>query len=496
MVAILLYDFPNISSLADYIGSQLSLQNNSLPPAVDKPCKTTFQQEHRFETSLIRRVDHNTLADVFADVLQLSAPNLDPDTSFIDLGLDSISGVEIVRHINRRFGLSLDAVVLYDYHTLDMLAVLINEQSILQADTLQQIQQAPQSTQSELSPPLDIPAEKLKPVGLTPLTQENSPPKQPAPADQVAAPPPPQAITQTSATSAPQANLNNVCQDIAVIGMSGRFPDADDIDTLWQNLCAGKNSVTEVPQRKWSLDTGFSTDKNAPGKSYSKWMASLADEDKFDALFFNISPREAERMDPQQRLLLEEAWKALENAGECGDALSDTPTGVFVGMFQGDYLKHAGDDALDSHVFTGIAPSICAARLSYLLNLQGPALSIDTACSSSLVAIHQACQSLRQGECSLALAGGVYIMTTSEMHVMTSKAEMLSERGRCATFDDQADGIVLGEAVGMLVLKPLAQAEADGDRIYGVIKGSGVNQDGKTNGITAPSAASQARFHS
>jgi acyl transferase domain-containing protein len=238
----------------------------------------------------------------------------------------------------------------------------------------------------------------------------------------------------------------------------------------------------------------YSSDKSALGKSYSKWMGSLENEDQFDALFFNISPMEAERMDPQQRLFLEESWKAIEDAGYHSGNLVKEKCGVCVGVGQGDYSSYFDKDELDSHVLTGMSSSILAARISYYLDLQGPAMSIDTACSSSLVAIDRACKSIQMGESQMALAGGVYVMTTEQMHVMTSKAGMLSTEGACYTFDQRANGFVPGEAVGVLVLKSLGQAALDGDHIYGVIKGSEINQDGRTNGITAPSFESQTRL--
>ena len=245
---------------------------------------------------------------------------------------------------------------------------------------------------------------------------------------------------------------------------------------------------------KWALEQHFDEDKEAPGKSYSKWMGALDEEDRFDAAFFNISPREAERMDPQQRLFLEESWKALEDAAYNPQRLAGAKCGVFVGVSQGDYSSHFEQEEADSHLFTGTSASILAGRIAYYLDLQGPAVSVDTACSSSLVAIHQACQSIQAGESTMAIAGGVYVMTTQQMHVLTSKAGMLSESGKCYTFDQRADGMVPGEAVGVVILKPLLDAERDGDQIFGVIRGSGINQDGKTNGITAPNYASQARL--
>src|SRR5262249_14862468 len=204
---------------------------------------------------------------------------------------------------------------------------------------------------------------------------------------------------------------------------------------------------------------------------------------EFDAAFFGISPREAQRMDPRQRIVLETAWEALEDAAIAPETLSGSDAGVFVGHMVGDYysLETARPARIDSYVRTGTLDSILANRLSYVLNFQGRSLAIDTACSSSLVALHLACQSLGRGECGTAIAGGVNLMLTPEMHVMGAKSSLLSPRGRCRTFDRGADGFVRGEGCGLLVLRRLADALSDGDRVQAVIRGIAVNQDGRTN---------------
>lgn len=282
-------------------------------------------------------------------------------------------------------------------------------------------------------------------------------------------------------------------KDIAIIGISCRFPDADSPEQFWQNLRNGKDSISEIPNDRWSIEGFYSADRQEPDRSYSKWGGFIKDISSFDPLFFNISPREAEYMDPQQRLFLEEAWKALEDAGYSDKRLSGTKCGVFAGAEPGDYLNLIRENSALSNSFSAIgnAISILSARISYFLNLKGPSLTIDTACSSSLVAVHLACESILSGTSTIAIAGGVTLYTTPEFYLMTSKANMLSPTGRCHTFDNSADGFVPGEGVGVVVLKPLAKALEDSDNIYGVIKASGINQDGKTNGITAPSSPSQ-----
>jgi polyketide synthase PksN len=282
---------------------------------------------------------------------------------------------------------------------------------------------------------------------------------------------------------------------IAIIGMSGQFPQARNLDLFWENLARGQNGVTEIPDNRWPVDRYYDPDKSAPGKTYSKWMGVLDGVDEFDPLFFNISPAEAQWMDPQQRLFLTNAWQCMESAGIDPASLSGSSCGVFVGCGATDYGRFTADGnehhGLSAQGLMGGSSSILSARISYLLNLKGPCLSIDTACSSSLVAVAEACNSLTLKTSELAFAGGVCILSGPGMHIMTSKASMLSEDGRCYTFDQRANGFVPGEGVGVILLKRLPDAIRDRDPILGVIKGWGINQDGRTNGITAPSVNSQ-----
>ena len=243
---------------------------------------------------------------------------------------------------------------------------------------------------------------------------------------------------------------------------------------------------------RWDLSPYF-PDASPEHRTYCHHGSFLEHIDQFDPLFFKISALEAKYMDPQQRFFLEESWKALEDAGYAGDAIRGKRCGVYVGCVGGDYAKLFREEPPEQ-AFWGNAGSIIPARIAYYLDLQGPAIAVDTACSSSAVAIHLACQALRTGEIDMALAGGVYIQSTPELYISGSRAGMLSRTGRCFTFDQRADGFVPGEGVGVLVLKRLRDALADGDHIHGVIRGSGINQDGTTNGITAPSAKSQERL--
>lgn len=294
-----------------------------------------------------------------------------------------------------------------------------------------------------------------------------------------------------------QEHIRN-CFDIAIIGISGRFPDAGNVNEYWENLAKGRDSVKEIPKSRWELNHFYDPDSGAINKSYSKWAGLVSHIDQFDPLFFNITPREAELMDPQQRLFLEEAYRALEDAGYSSSDLEGKMCSVFVGSVGGDYQAKLKEEnvPLNAYSFIGNASSILASRISYFLGLKGPSVTIDTACSSSLVAIHLACDSIRNGTSELGIAGGVWLSVTPGFHIVASKAGMLSPEGKCKTFDQSADGFVPGEGVGVVVLKKLDEALRDGDHVYGIIKGSGINQDGKTNGVTAPSAPSQTALES
>jgi acyl transferase domain-containing protein len=284
-------------------------------------------------------------------------------------------------------------------------------------------------------------------------------------------------------------------EPIAVIGLGCRIPGAEDgPDAFWQLLAEGRNSIREVPGDRWDAAAYYDANIEAPGRMCTKWGGFLSAIDQFDAPFFGIAAREANTMDPQQRILLEVCWEALEHAGHSPRKLAGTATGVFVGICATDYqtmLLARGEEAIDAYLASGTAPSIAAGRISYTLGLQGPSMAIDTACSASLVAVHLACQSLRAGECSMALAGGVNAILSPKTTIALSKAHMMAPDGRCKTFDSRADGFVRSEGCGIVALKRLSGAVADGDHILAVIRGSAVNQDGRSSGMTAPNGTAQ-----
>jgi len=285
-------------------------------------------------------------------------------------------------------------------------------------------------------------------------------------------------------------------EPIAIIGIGCRFPGgADSPRALWDLLASGVDAISEIPAQRWSVAACYDPDVEAPGRSATRFGGFLGEIDGFDAYHFGIAPREAALMDPQQRLLLEVSWEALEHAGRPPDSLNGSAAGVFVGISTNDYLQKQVQSqpltTIDAYLATGNAHSVAAGRISYLLGLHGPAIAVDTACSSSLVAVHLACESIRSGACDMALAGGVGILLCLENYISLSKARMMAQDGRCKTFDAAADGFVRSEGCGMVVLKRLSTAVAAGDRIMAVIRGSACNQDGRSNGITAPNGPAQ-----
>ena len=282
-------------------------------------------------------------------------------------------------------------------------------------------------------------------------------------------------------------------EPIAIIGMGCRFPGAENKEAFWQLLRNGVDAITEVPRDRWDIKSFYDSNFKTPGKMNTRWGGFLKDLDKFDPQFFHISPREATTIDPQQRLLQEVAWEALEDAGQIPERLSGTKTGVFIGINSFDYYMLLMENPLNINAYAGAGNTNCIAanRISYFLNLNGPSLSVDTACSSSLVAVHLACQSIWNGESTIALAGGVRIILSPWVSVSLAKTGFMAPDGRCKAFDSRADGYVRSEGAGVIVLKPLSQAISERDPIYAVIRGSAVNQDGRSNGITAPNPWAQ-----
>ena len=287
--------------------------------------------------------------------------------------------------------------------------------------------------------------------------------------------------------------------DIAIIGVSGRYPGANSIDDFWKVLKEGTDCITEIPKDRWDHSIYYNPDKNMNGKTYSKWGGFIDDVDKFEPLFFNISPHEAELMDPQERLFLQCAYESMEDAGYTRETFekyynmeSEEKVGVFAGVMFDEYQLYGAQETVKGRpiAFAGSSASI-ANRVSYFLNLNGPSMTVNTMCSSSLTAIHLACQSIQCGECSFAFAGGVNVSIHPNKYLLLAQGKFASSKGRCESFGQGGDGYVPGEGVGVVLLKPMFQAIKDNDNIYGVIKGTSINHGGKTNGFTVPNPVAQ-----
>jgi acyl transferase domain-containing protein/acyl carrier protein len=285
-------------------------------------------------------------------------------------------------------------------------------------------------------------------------------------------------------------------EPIAIIGLGCRVPGrGNDAESFWALMRDGVDAISRVPADRWDIESTFDPNPEATGKIATREGGFIDGVDQFDPAFFGIAPREAQGMDPQQRVMLEVAWEALEHAGQAPSRLERSATGVYFGVCSSDYtylqLKSGDPSLLDAHFTSGIAHSVFSGRLSYLLGLHGPSLTIDTACSSSLVAVHLAVQALRAKECRMALAGGVNLILAPDIFIALSHSRMLAPDGRCKTFDAAADGFARSEGCGIVVLKRLSDARADGDRVLAIILGSAVNQDGPSSGLTAPNGPAQ-----
>jgi len=373
------------------------------------------------------------LTAIAARVLEVAPEVLDPDTELGEFGFDSITMTGFAAQVNAELQLSLTPADFFEFATLNRLAAHIAGSATL------------------------------------PVTAKTAP--SPAP------------------VMAPAAVAGG---DIAIVGFSCRFPQASDGDAFWDNLLNGRDCITRIPADRWDWQAIDGDPKTEHGKTNIHWGGFIDGVFEFDPLFFGISPREAKLMDPQQRLIMMHVWKAIEDSGHAPRSLAGRRVGLFVGTSSSGYRDSIGDaTGGEGYVATGAVPSVGPNRISYFLDWHGPSEPVETACSSSLVALHRAVQAMRAGDCDMAVVGGVNTIVTPEAHINFAKAGMLSPDGRCKTFAADANGYVRGEGVGMLVLKFVADAEADCDPILAVVRSSAVNHGGRANSLTAPNTAAQ-----
>ena len=411
-----------------------------------------------------------------AELLQLRVEDVDLQIDLSEYGLDSISLTELANLLNRAYGLELVPTLFFEHGNLASLARFLHEehQAVLAA---------------HLQPPtgasLSLPAEKTL---LASRSFEREQPRDRRRSRLVHAHPVPASARREAVPVGPEP--------VAVIGMSGRFPMASDLQQFWRNLQEGKDCISEIPPDRWDWRAFYGDPQKERQKTNIKWGGFIEGVGDFDPLFFGISPLEAEFMDPQQRLLMMYLWAAMEDAGYAPRDLSGTDTGIFVGTASGGYgsLITKAQLPAESYIATGMTPSVGPNRMSFFLNLHGPSEPIETSCSSSLVAIHRAVLAIQDGSCEMAFAGGVNTIVSPEGTISLNKAGMLSEDGRCKTFSAAANGYGRAEGVGMLLLKKLAAAEAAGDHIYGIIRASAENHGGRANSLTAPNPKAQAEL--
>jgi polyketide synthase PksN len=407
------------------------------------------------------------LVQAISKLLKVSG-DIDPATEFNHYGFDSITLTEFANKLNKEYKLELTPAIFFEHTTIHSFAeYLIKEhQAVFAAQFAVQ-------TRVEISEKATEDEGEESPFDKRRRSR----------------------FAKTGALSAAKPDASTP-EPIAIVGMSGRFPMAGDINEFWQNLYDGKDCITEIPADRWDWREYYGDPAKEANKTNIKWGGFIDGVDEFDPLFFGISPREAQFMDPQQRLLMTYVWKAIEDAGYAAQSLSGTKTGIFVGTASLGYssLVSKANVPIEGYTSTGMAPSVGPNRMSYLLNIHGPSEPIETACSSALVAIHQAVSAIDNGSCEMAIVGGVNTIVTPDLHISFNKAGMLCEDGRCKTFSNQANGYVRGEGVGMLFLKKLKDAEAAGDHIYGIIRGTAENHGGRANSLTAPNPKAQAEL--
>jgi len=416
--------------------------------------------------SLVEKVQA-ALAQIVSKLLKISIGDIDGDTELNEYGFDSISFIQFANKLNDDYKLELTPTIFFEEPTICSLAEFLVKE-------YQAVFAAQFAVHTKVETPVQI-------------IQENDEEEKTFNSRRRSR------FVKTVALPV-VASVTSVPEPIAIVGMSGIFPMSKDVNEFWKNLMEDRDCITEIPKDRWDWQEYYGDPTIEANKTNIKWGGFIDGVDEFEPLFFGISPKEAELMDPQQRLLMTYVWKTIEDAGYSAQSLSGTRTAIFVGTGSTGYsnLVSQASIPIEGYTSTGSVPSVGPNRMSYFLNIYGPSEPIETACSSSLVAIHRAVNSIENGNCEMAIVGGVHTLITPDNYISFNKAGMLCEDGRCKTFSDKANGYVRGEGAGMLLLKKLSTAEQDGDHIYGVIRGSAENHGGRANSLTAPNPKAQA----
>ncbi|WP_395787551.1 SDR family NAD(P)-dependent oxidoreductase [Aquimonas sp.] len=408
------------------------------------------------------------LVEAFASLLQIDPQQIDPRAPLENYGIDSVLAMKLIQSLEQHFG-NLSKTLLFEYQNLAALAThLLKSHPQIVRERILGERAAGQAAEMPAGAP--APTVRATTAGAGP------------------APSAARALRLGASRHVASAPSTVPEDRIAIVGLAGRYPQADSLREFWRNLAGGRDCISEVPAERWDHAQYFEPTRHQPGKTYSKWGGFLSGIDRFDALFFNISPKEAELIDPQERLFLETVWHTVEDAGYSRESLAGRQVGVYVGVMWGQYELYAGEGVhgLPSSSFASVAN-----RVSYFFDFHGPSLAVDSMCSSSLSALHLACEALRQGSVELAIAGGVNVTLHPNKYLSLSQGGFASSDGRCRSFGAGGDGYVPGEGVGAVLLKPLQRALADGDAIYGLVRASALNHGGKTNGYTVPNPVAQ-----
>lgn len=484
----LFFEYTTVQALAGYLAS-ITLEISA--PGNDR--REAAAPERSFSKAVDLLEVEAAIVRSASNILKVRKEDMNPGAEWSEYGFDSITLSELATCLNQQWNLELTPALFYEHTTISRLGAWIAEEWGRAGQAFPKLEEnttipssASQVSSGAQNSGLQTENRKRRVRFIEAQAAAND---RPVPGAGQAA--------QAGAVPITAAHADETAgqpEPVAIVGISGAFPMARDIEEFWHNLWLGKDCITEIPEQRWDWRQYDGNPLTEANKTDVRWGGFIEGVDEFNPAFFGISPKEALFMDPQQRLLMTHVWKAMEDAGVSAQSLSGTPTAMFVGTAGSGYSELISRSGLgmDGYTSTGMASSMGPNRMSYFLNLHGPSEPVETACSSSLVAVHRAVELIQNGSCEMAFAGGINTILAPASHIMFSKAGMLSKDGRCKTFDADANGYVRGEGVGILLLRRLKDAEREGNPIYGVIRGSAVNHGGRAASLTAPNPKAQA----